>query len=51
MGFENILSGRLGDHSQAMYDEAFDIILAGEVIEHTDDPGGGPTGSKFSNEA
>ena len=40
MGFENILSGRLGDHSQAMYDEAFDIILAGEVIEHTDDPGG-----------
>lgn len=40
MGFANILTGDLSeDHSALLQEQHFDIILAGEVIEHVENTG------------
>jgi len=39
LGFNNILEGEISTYTQELIKENFDIILAGEVIEHTENPG------------
>jgi 2-polyprenyl-3-methyl-5-hydroxy-6-metoxy-1,4-benzoquinol methylase len=39
MGFDNLILGNVEDMGQELRDMDFDIILAGEIIEHLDNPG------------
>ena len=39
MGFDNIIHGDISDLHSYLKNEEFDIVLAGEVIEHLNNPG------------